>query len=112
MFHVCRGAQLTSHRRSNMRISPKARIIAFATAICGLLICTGANASVWVNPAGGSWNAPANWNTAPIIPNAVDAVADFGALDITADTIITLDGNKTAGTLLFGDRAPSHNWII
>src|SRR5204863_127876 len=52
----------------------------------------------------------ANWDTG--VPNSVDAVASFGTLDITADTVINLGGNKTAGTIRFGDTTPSNNWSI
>ena len=74
-----------------------------------------ASASTWSNSAGGSWAAPSNWDT---IPNAADAIANFGTLDISADTMVTLDGNFTVGTLIFGDTAPAafpgpaSNWIV
>jgi fibronectin-binding autotransporter adhesin len=45
------------------------------------------------------------------VPNAIDAIANF-TLDITADALITLDGDKTAGTLIFNDVVSSNNWIL
>ena len=46
-------------------------------------------------------------------PNAVDAVADFRTLNITADSTITVGAPVTSGTLIFGDvTTPSNNWIV
>jgi fibronectin-binding autotransporter adhesin len=83
-----------------------------------LLLCVEPSpirASTWGNSAGGSWATPSNWDT---IPNAIDAVANFATLDITADTTVTLNGNFTVGSLIFGDIAPAafpgpaSNWIV
>src|SRR5687767_6586365 len=78
-----------------------------------LLNTSPVGASIWTNAAGdGSWANPLNWDTHPVIPNGVDAVADFGRLDLAADATVNLNGNKTAGVLRFGDVVPSHNWEI
>jgi fibronectin-binding autotransporter adhesin len=45
------------------------------------------------------------------VPNAIDAIANF-TLDITSDALITLDGDKTAGTLIFNDVVSSNSWIL
>ena len=65
--------------------------------------------STWNNTAGGSWAAPANWDS---IPNAVDATGDFSTLNLTANATVTLDGNFKVGTLNFGDTTPSNNWTL
>ena len=76
---------------------------------------TSLRASTWGNIAGGSWATPANWDS---IPNAADAIANFDTLDLSADATVTLDGNFTVGTLIFGDivpaayPGPATNWII
>jgi autotransporter-associated beta strand protein len=67
--------------------------------------------SRWINAAGGSWTAGANW-AGGFVPNGVGAIADFSTLDLTADASVTLDGNVTVGSLLFGDTAPSNNWTL
>jgi autotransporter-associated beta strand protein len=65
----------------------------------------------WTNPLGGSWTNPANW-TNSLVADGSGVAADFSALDLTADATVTLDGARTIGALLFGDTAPSHNWIL
>ena len=77
--------------------------------VLGLVFSTALYAATWNNPAGGSWAAPANWDA---IPNAVDAVADFSTLNLTANATVTLDGNFKVGTLNFGDTTPSNNWTV
>ncbi len=67
------------------------------------------HAGTWNNTAGGSWALPANWDS---LPNAVDAVADFSTLNLTANATVTLDGNFKVGTLNFGDTTPSNNWTV
>ena len=46
------------------------------------------------------------------MPNAVDAVADFNTLNITANSTVTLTGTETVGSLIFGDTTPSNNWTV
>lgn len=55
----------------------------------------------WVSTTGGSWATASNW-AGNNIPNSSGATADFfGA--ITAPSTVTLDGNKTVGTLEFSN---------
>jgi fibronectin-binding autotransporter adhesin len=71
--------------------------------------------STWNKSTGGSWATPANWDS---IPNATDAIANFDTLDLSADAAVTLDGNFTVGSLIFGDivpapfPGPASNWIV
>jgi autotransporter-associated beta strand protein len=67
--------------------------------------------STWNNAAGGSWTTPGNWLGA-VTADGADATAHFGALDLTADATVTLDGARTIGNLIFGDRTPTHNWML
>ena len=87
-------------------------VFALCTCLCFALNPNQLQAAIWVNTAGGSWNTATNWDTNPLIPNAIDAIADFSTLDITADATVTLDGSFTIGSLLFGDASASNNWII
>ena len=73
------------------------------------LLPTRLSAGTWNNTAGGSWAAPANWDS---VPNAVDATADFSTLNLTANATVTLDGSFKVGSLNFGDTTPSNNWTI
>ncbi|MCW1925685.1 autotransporter-associated beta strand repeat-containing protein [Luteolibacter arcticus] len=67
------------------------------------------SSGVWTNAAGGSWSQAANWQ-GNVIP--VGATADFGTLNLTADTQVTLDGPRTMSNLIFGDTTPSNDWIL
>jgi autotransporter-associated beta strand protein len=67
--------------------------------------------AIWVNSSGGSWSASGNWLNGNIGIGA-NVPADFSTLNLTADTIVTLDGALTIGGLKFGDSTPSHNWSL
>src|SRR5690606_32638491 len=54
----------------------------------------------WNVAGGGSWSSAGNWT--PSVPNAAGATANFGD-EITAPSTITLDGDKTVGTIRFGN---------
>ncbi|MGN6554810.1 MAG: beta strand repeat-containing protein [Verrucomicrobiota bacterium] len=65
---------------------------------------------VWTHEAGGdasgSWAAGANWT--PVGPaNGSGNAADFSTVATANDAVITLDGNQTIGSLLFGG---ANNW--
>jgi autotransporter-associated beta strand protein len=68
-------------------------------------------ASIWSSGAGGSWQTAGNW-TGSNYTSGVDAAVDFSTLDLTGDATVTLDGNVTAGNLVFGDTTPGNNWIV
>ena len=65
----------------------------------------------WTNLVGGTWGTAGNWSGG-VIANGTDAVADFSALNLTANAFINNDASRTVGTLRFGDTAPSHNWTV
>jgi fibronectin-binding autotransporter adhesin len=61
-----------------------------------------ASAAMWNNNGGGSWNVAGNWTGG--IPNAAGATATLASSPgITAPATITLDGNKTLGSLVFNN---------
>ena len=65
----------------------------------------------WTNTAGGSWGTSGNWDTTPTFGS--DVILDFSTLNINPGVTTTLDGNRTAGTLKFGDATTaSHDWIV
>ena len=59
-----------------------------------------------------SWDTPGNWlaDTA----NGSGFTANFNALDITADTTVTLDTDRMIGNLVFGDTATGSaaGWLL
>lgn len=67
-----------------------------------------------VNGSGsGSWATAADWlNNA--IASGSGSTADFSTLNITTNSIVTLDGARTIGNLTFGSTAPAgtNNWIL
>lgn len=66
----------------------------------------------WINPAGGSWTNAANWNVGGIADGAGNA-ANFNALNLAADVIVTLDAPRTIGILNFDDQNfPKHRWVL
>jgi fibronectin-binding autotransporter adhesin len=65
--------------------------------------------------ASGSWNTSTNWNAgAGPIASGADNTADFSTLNITTNSTVTLDGNQTIGSLVFGDTNTTSvgNWIV
>jgi autotransporter-associated beta strand protein len=69
------------------------------------------NSSIWTNALGGSWAAAVNWSNG--VANGVGATADFSTLTLPSGAIITLDGARSIGTLLFDDASASpHGWTI
>jgi fibronectin-binding autotransporter adhesin len=110
---------MVTHRASS---SPRLRRAAVATA--GLWIITSSLPSasaadvVW-SPAGfagsgnGTWSAAGNWQN-NVLPGTTD-VADFGQLDIAADSTVTLDAPQSVNGLVFGDAGgagTASNWSI
>ncbi|MDW8309461.1 MAG: autotransporter-associated beta strand repeat-containing protein [Verrucomicrobiales bacterium] len=65
----------------------------------------------WAVNASGTWSTAANW-LGGVIADGVDAIADFGTINITASRTVTLDTSRSIGTLIFGDTTPSDNWAL
>lgn len=69
------------------------------------------NNPTWTNPAGGSWPLAGNW-LAGLPANAAGLVADFSTLNLAGNAVVSLNGNRSGGHLVFGDTTPSHDWSI
>lgn len=69
------------------------------------------NEPAWTNSAGGGWPVAGNW-LAGFVAGGTANVADFSSLNLAADTVVTLDGARTIGGLVFGDTTPSHGWTL
>jgi autotransporter-associated beta strand protein len=63
--------------------------------------------------ASGSWGTQGNWSGLTL-PTTSGDTANFGTLNITSDSTVTLDGNQSVNALIFGDSAISTaaNWIL
>jgi len=82
-----------------------------AASLLAAMTALGASGT-WMNPAGGSWTNPANWN-AGIVADGAGNAANFTALSLSADVVVTLDAPRTIGILNFGDQnAPPHRWFL
>jgi autotransporter-associated beta strand protein len=66
---------------------------------------------VWTNNASGNWGTSNNWSGGAVA-NGLSRVADFSAINITANQTVTLDSARTIGGLRFGDLAGSQTWIL
>lgn len=76
-----------------------------------LLAGFSSNAQTWILDGSGNWSDSVNW-LGGVIPDAPDATADFSTLDILALRTITLDNNRTAGHLAFGDLLGTQAWLL
>ena len=83
------------------------------SAPAALVIIMPAGSGVWTNQSGGSWIIAANW-TNNAIAGGTDALADFSTQNLSANPAVTLDGARTAGTLVFDDLNPvtKHGWTL
>jgi autotransporter-associated beta strand protein len=66
---------------------------------------------VWIADASGTWSNPANWSGG-LRANGPGYTADFSALDITANRIVTLDSSRSIGALKFGDTSGPQSWSL
>ena len=75
-------------------------------------IFSGAN-GIWSNAAGGDWTSGGNWQSGLIAYGKL-GIADFSTVDISGTAAVQLNGSRTLGTLVFGDKntSTSGNWAI
>ena len=66
----------------------------------------------WITAGGGSWPVGANWQSGVVATGGIGMTADFSKVNLTSDAVVTLDGARTLGSLLFGDTVSSHNWTL
>jgi len=71
-----------------------------------------AQTSAWTIPGSGFWSDSDYWSDG--VPDGSGQTADFSQVDITATTTVTLDSNRTVGSLIFGDSDPDSaaSWIL
>ncbi len=84
-----------------------------------LVFCQSGSATnfTWIKLASGngsgSWTNQANWSGGTL-PTTNTDMADFTTLDLSVDSTVTLDGNKTINALNFADATSSTvaSWIL
>jgi autotransporter-associated beta strand protein len=69
------------------------------------------NSGAWSVDAGGNWSVTTNWSGGTVADGA-GYTADFSAVNLTADRIVTLDSSHSIGSLKFGDGSGSQNWTV
>ena len=103
------------NKKPEKPMKPRNSRILITTASAMLLISTAfADDGTWnVTTTPASWDTATNWldNT---IANGAGFTANFSTLDITANTTVTLDSDRTIGNLIFGDTNTSSaaGWIL
>jgi len=64
----------------------------------------------WSVDTNGAWSDSSNWlNT--VIPDATGVSVDFYSTPQSADTLVTVDGNRTVGNMTFGN-SNAINWTL
>ena len=72
----------------------------------------GAASGTWSHAGGGSWTNAANWGGG-VIADGSGNTANFAAVSLSADAIVTLDLPRSIGNLNFDDQSPTkHNWFL
>lgn len=89
------------------RSAPLMRILA----VLHLLPCVACADGVWLGAGGGSWGLASNWLAADA-PALAGEAGGFSSIDLVRDTVVTLDGSRVVGRLVFDDIAPSHEWVL
>jgi autotransporter-associated beta strand protein len=101
--------------KSSRPLLPRVLTRSIAGLIASLAVLPAAKAQTtftWTNLAGGSWGTGTNW-AGGTVANGEGNIADFSTLNITANATVTLDGNRTIGTLRFGDATTASNdWTL
>lgn len=96
------------------RRTPRAMALAAAVGVVPFLACATARGAsgTWTQTVSGAlWSFTTNWSGGTVA-DGTGFTADFGTLNITADTTVQLNTARTIGNLTFGDITPSHNWTL
>ncbi len=88
-----------------------ARVLAISTALFSLAATALAQNGTWTNLSGGSWTNAANWSGGVIATGATNT-ADFSTLTLSAPPVVTLDGARANGNLIFGDAGNTYGWTL
>jgi fibronectin-binding autotransporter adhesin len=69
------------------------------------------NSSVWSLDGNANWGTGSAWTNGDP-PSGAGQTADFSAVDITANRMVTLEASRTIGNLMFSDFSGSQSWTI
>ncbi len=70
--------------------------------------------NIWAQTAGGAqnWTTPTNWEDAIVPAPTSSTTMDFSAVDLLADTNLSMGANRTARIWKFGDTSGTQNWTV
>jgi len=88
-----------------------AKVLAVSMSLLAVNLSVHAANGTWSNSSGGSWATAANWS-GNTIASGTDATADFSTLTLALAPTVTLDGARTAGSLIFGDQGNTYGWTL
>ena len=115
---MTRSSRKSSLRSARLGRHIKGRIIlcSAASVVAAQLFTSSArgDGGTWVGNNSGVWSDPSPW-TAGVIADGTDSIADFSKFDQLGDLTVTLDTNRTIGTMAFGDTFPAltgGNWNL
>ncbi len=86
-------------------------IPAFAASVALAAAAADAAPGTWITDGNGDWSSDTNW-AGSIVADGADNLADFSTIDITANRTVTLDGDRTIGSLAFGDTSGGASWRL
>ena len=92
-----------------VRVTDAAGQTAFALVTVSITTLT-ANGT-WIADASAVWSDTNRWRD-NIVASGAGRTADFGAINITANRVVSMDSPRTVGTLRFGDAAGAEGWVI
>jgi autotransporter-associated beta strand protein len=82
-----------------------------AFALVTVSVTTLTSDGVWIADAHAVWSDTNRWRD-NIVATGAGRTADFSAINITANRIVSLDTSRTLGALRFGDSSGAEGWII
>ena len=99
-----------------MPIRMKAKLSLSVCVCIGLLALSllpaGAGDGRWAVDAAGNWSDTTKW-AGGVVADGAGYTADFSTIDITGNRTVTLDSDRTIGTLKFGDTgSPIRAWTL
>ncbi len=115
--NVIAGANTSSYTTNSPTVSAGYFVVvgngstSITSSVASLNISTGGIVSTWTNKLGGSWATGANWNGGTIASGSGNT-ADFSTLTLGASRVVTLDGARSIGNMIFGDQGNIYNWTV
>src|SRR5271170_251995 len=97
--------------KTNVEHCLPARLFGVVIALLSLALAAHAQNSAWTNKLGGSWAAGVNWSGGTIASGSGNT-ADFSTLTLGTSPVVTLDGARSIGNLIFGDQGNTYNWAL